>query len=75
MNFEHTHRYLSTTKIQNLAPTIPPHPPPTSRAANGASARTRLATGSTEPIDDPALAVAREANSERITGSIPRRTT
>jgi hypothetical protein len=56
INFEHTRHYLSTTKIQNLAPTLhPPHP--TTRDANGTSASTRRPTISMEPIDDPALLV------------------
>ncbi len=48
INFEHTRHYLSTTKIQNLAPTSHP-PPPTTRGANGTSASTRRLTVSTEP--------------------------
>ena len=56
INFEHTRHYLSTTKIQNLAPTSHP-PPPTMRGANGTSASTRRPTVSTEPIDNPALVV------------------
>jgi len=72
MNFEHTRHYLSTTKIQNLVPTIPPPPPPTTRAENGTSARARPATGSTEPIDDPAQAV---GSSSRVAVSAPARQT
>ena len=69
MNLEHTRHYLSTTKIQNLAPTIPPPPPPTTRGANGTSARARRATGSTEPINDPAQAV---GSSSRVDVSVLR---
>ena len=68
MKLEHTRHYLSTTKIQNLAPTIPPPPPPTTRGANGTSARARRATGSTEPINDPAMAV---GSSSRVAVSVP----
>ncbi len=55
MDLENTRHYLST--IQDMTLSIPPPPPPTTRDANGNPARARRATGSTEPINDPALAV------------------
>ena len=72
MHFVHTRHYLSTTKIQNLAPTIPPLSTPTLRGANGTSARARRATGSTEPINDLAQAV---GSSSRVTVSVRARQT
>ena len=51
-----------------MALSIPPPPPPTTRGANGNSARARRATGSSEPINDAALAV---GASSRVADSLP----
>jgi hypothetical protein len=66
MDLENTRHYLST--IQDMALSIPPPPPPTTRGANGNSARARRTTGSSEPINDPALAV---GSSSRVADSAP----
>ena len=50
LDLEHTRHYLSTTKILNTAPRIPPS---TTRGANGNTVRIRRVTGST--IKDPTL--------------------
>ncbi len=54
LNLEHTLPYLSTTKILNTTPRIPPS---TTGGANGITARIRRVIGSTEPINDPTPAV------------------
>jgi hypothetical protein len=41
IHFEHTHHYLSTTKIQNRTPTLPPLSTTSMRGANGSVAGTR----------------------------------
>ena len=64
LDLEHTRHYLSTTKILNTAPRIPPS---TTGSANGNTARIRWVTGSTEPINDPTLA----GSSSRIHDSVP----
>ena len=47
---------------------IPPPPPSTTREANGNSARSRRATGFSEPINDPARTV---GSSSRAVHSVP----
>ena len=66
LDLENTLHYLST--IPDMALSIPPPPPSTTRGANGNSARSRRATGSSEPINDPALAV---GSSSRAGHSVP----
>ena len=66
MDLENTRHYLST--IQDMALSIPPPPPPTTSDATGNPPRARRATGSTEPINDPALAV---GSSSRVADSVP----
>ena len=51
-----------------MALSIPPPPPSTTRSANGNSARSRRATGSSEPISDPAMEV---GSSSRVADSVP----
>jgi hypothetical protein len=70
MDLENTRHYLST--IPDMALSIPPPPPPTRRGANGNPARSRRATGSSESINDPALAV---GSSSRVVDSVPARQT
>ena len=70
MDLENTHHYLST--IPDMTLSIPPPPPPTMRGANGNPARARRATGSTEPINDPALVA---GSSSRVAVSVPARQT
>ncbi len=53
---------------ENCSVTTPSIPPPTTRVARGNSERTRRATGSTEPINDPDPVV---WCTSRITDSIP----
>ena len=65
LDLEHTRHYLSTTMSPNAVPSIP-HP--TTRVAGGNSARTRRATGSTEPLNDPTSVV---GSSSRTADSIP----
>jgi hypothetical protein len=72
MDLDHTRHYLSTTKIQPLASTLPPPHIPISRAASGTSTRARRVTGSTEPINVPALAV---GSGSRVAVSVPARQT
>ena len=67
MNLENISHYLST--IPAMDPTIPPPPPPSiTRAASRTSARARRVPGSTEPTNDPALAV---GSSSRVAVQVP----
>jgi hypothetical protein len=68
MNLEHTHHYLSTTKIHNLVPTLPPFSTPSRRGANGSLAGTRRATSSTELPNGHTPAV---RSSSRVSASVP----
>ncbi len=68
MNLEHTRHYLSTTKIYNLAPTLPPFSTPSRRGANGSVAGTRRATSSTELPNGHTPAV---RSSSRVAASVP----
>jgi hypothetical protein len=72
MDLDHTRHYLSTTKIQPLASTLPPPHIPISRAASRTSTRAQRATVSTEPINVPALAV---GPGSRVAVSVPARQT
>jgi hypothetical protein len=80
MNLEHTRHYLSTTKIQNLAPTLQPSSTPSRRGANGSVAGTRRAPRSTEPPNGHTPAVRSRSRvaasvtaalNNSITGGIP----
>ena len=70
MDLENMRHYLST--IPDMALSIPPPPPPTRRGANGNPTRSRRVTGSSESINDPALAV---GSSSRVVDSVPVRQT
>ena len=66
MDLENTRHFLSTTPDTALS--IPPPPPSTTRSVHGNSARSRRATGSSEPINDPAMEV---GSSSRVADSVP----
>ncbi len=67
MNLEHTRHYLSTTKIQNLAPTLQSSSTPSRRGANGSVTGTRRAPSSTEPPNGHTPAV---RSSSRVAASV-----
>ena len=68
MHFEHTRHYLSTTKIQNRAPTLPPLSTPSMRGANGSVSGNRRSTSSTDLPNDHTPAV---RSSSRVAVSVP----
>jgi hypothetical protein len=54
--------------LSRIRPSVSPPPPPTRRGVNGNPARSRRATGSSEPINDPALVV---GSTSRVVDSVP----
>jgi hypothetical protein len=66
MDLENTSHYVST--IPDLALSIPPPPPLTTRSVNGNSARTRRTISSMELINDHTPAV---GSRSRVSDSVP----